>query len=64
MDLRLRDVPLLNRRPDVVVYGSVISDDGLAVFRYRLDPTTRIYASAGITTDKLTVSDPFRSRWT
>lgn len=105
--LRLRDVPLLNRRPDVIVYTSAISDDtvlrpehcvlvvevmspgsitadqadkpaeyaaagiehfwrierpnegGLAVFRYRLDPTTRIYASAGISTDKLTVTDPF-----
>ncbi|HEX4225130.1 MAG TPA: Uma2 family endonuclease [Pseudonocardiaceae bacterium] len=107
VDLRLRDVPLLNRRPDVVVYASAISgdevlrpehcvlvvevmspgsitadqidkpgeyavagiehfwrveqsDDGaLTVFRYRLDPTTRIYASAGISTDKLTVTDPF-----
>ena len=107
VDLRLRDVPLLNRRPDVVVYDSAISDDvalrpqhcvlvvevmspgsitadqmdkpaeyaaagiehywrveqreedGLAVFRYRLDPTTRIYASAGISTEKLTVSAPF-----
>lgn len=107
IDLRLRDVPLLNRRPDVVVYvptisndvilrprhcvlvvevmspGSVTADqadkpaeyaaagiehfwrverpaDGeLIVFRYRLDPTTRNYASAGISTDKLTVTDPF-----
>jgi Uma2 family endonuclease len=103
----LRDVPLLNRRPDVVVYDSAISDDtvlrpqhcalvievmspgsitadqmdkpaeyaaagiehywrvehreedGLAVFRYRLDPTTRIYASAGISTGKLVASAPF-----
>lgn len=107
VDLRLRDVPLLNRRPDVVVYNSGLlsdtvlrpqhcvllvevmppgsttadqidkpgeyaaagvahfwrieqSDDGaLTVFRYRLDPTTRTYASAGISTDKLAVSDPF-----
>lgn len=107
VDLRLRDIPLLNRRPDVVVYTAAISDDavlrprhcrlvvevmspgsitadqadkpaeyaaagiehfwrveragddGLTVFRYRLDPTTRGYASAGISTDKLTVSDPF-----
>jgi Uma2 family endonuclease len=106
-DLRLRDVPLLNRRPDVIVYDSGIPDDavlrpqhctlvvevmspgsitadqtdkpaeyaaariehywrveyrerdGLTVFRYRLDPTTRVYASAGISTDKLTVTDPF-----
>ena len=29
------------------------------MFRYRLDPTTRIYASAGISTEKLTVTDPF-----
>lgn len=34
-------------------------DGELTVFRYRLDPTTRGYASAGISTDKLTVSDPF-----
>jgi Uma2 family endonuclease len=107
VDLQLRDVPLLNRRPDVVVYDSTIADDtvlrprhctlvvevmspgsvttdqtdkpaeyaaagiehywrieqreedGLAVFRNGLDPTTRIYASAGISTDKLTVTDPF-----
>lgn len=107
VDLRLRDVPLLNRRPDVVVYDSAVSDDAvlrpqhcalvvevmspgsvtadqtdkpaeyaaagiehywrveqrdeddLVVFRYRLDPTTRVYASAGISTDKLTVTDPF-----
>jgi Uma2 family endonuclease len=107
VDLRLRDIPLLNRRPDVVVYTSAISDDvvlrpqhcrlvvevmppgsvtadqadkpaeyaaagiehfwrierpgegELAVFRYRLDPTTRTYASAGISTDKLAVSEPF-----
>lgn len=31
----------------------------LKVFRYQLDPTTRSYASAGISTDKLTVNDPF-----
>lgn len=107
VDLRLRDVPLLNRRPDVVVYDSGVPDDvvlrpqhcvlvievmspgsitadqmdkpaeyaaagiehywrveqreedGLAVFRYRLDPTTRVYTSAGVSTDKLAVSDPF-----
>ncbi len=27
VDLRLRDVPLLNRRPDIMVYTSAISDD-------------------------------------
>ncbi len=107
VDLRLRDVPLLNRRPDVVVYNSGLrndmllrprhcvlvvevmspgsttadqidkpgeyaaagiahfwrieqsDDDGLVLFRYRLDPTTHGYASAGISTDKLTVNDPF-----
>ncbi|WP_158893053.1 Uma2 family endonuclease [Amycolatopsis anabasis] len=109
VDLRLRDVPLLNRRPDIVVYeasladdavlrpehcllvvevmspGSVTADqtdkpaeyaaagvrhfwrienaadgaDQMAVFRYRLDPTTRAYASAGVSAGSLAVSDPF-----
>ena len=107
VDLRLRDIPLLNRRPDVVVYTSTIADDTvlrpehcvlvvevmspgsvtadqadkpaeyaaagihhfwriersgdgrLKVFRYQLDPTTRIYVSTGISTDKLAVTDPF-----
>jgi Uma2 family endonuclease len=27
IDLRLRDVPLLNRRPDVVVYDASVPDD-------------------------------------
>lgn len=108
VDLRLRDVPLLNRRPDVVAYdaslpgdavlrpehcllvvelmspGSVTTDqtdkpaeyaaagighfwriedidDGkrtLTVFRYRLDPTTRTYASAGIDSTRLAVREP------
>jgi len=30
----------------------------LTVFRYRLDPTTRAYASAGSHTGRLTVDDP------
>src|SRR5205085_2251943 len=109
VDLRLRDVPLLNRRPDIVVYDSSVPDDDvlrphhcvlvvevmspgsitadqidkpaeyaaagithfwrheidegdahrLTVFRYRLDPTTRTYASAGVDVGKLVVSDPF-----
>lgn len=107
VDLRLRDVPLLNRRPDLVVYdasldedavlrpqhcllaievmspGSVTADqtdkpaeyarariphfwriEGLdrgeiALFRYRLDPTTRVYASAGVDTGKVSLHDPF-----
>ncbi|WP_376775122.1 Uma2 family endonuclease [Saccharopolyspora phatthalungensis] len=29
VDLRLRDVPLLNRRPDVVVYDSTLPDDAV-----------------------------------
>jgi Uma2 family endonuclease len=29
VDLRLRDVPLLNRRPDVVVYDAALSDDAV-----------------------------------
>lgn len=108
VDLRLQDVPLLNRRPDIVVYDSTLSSDevlrprhcllvvevmspgsvntdridkpgefaaanidhfwrveldegerNLAVFRYRLDPTTRTYSSAGMSTGKLVTSDPF-----
>lgn len=109
VDLRLRDVPLLNRRPDVVVYdatldatlsddevlrpehcllvieimseGSVTTDqidkpgeyaasgirhfwrvesDGqeINVFRYQLDPTTRIYGLARVDKGKLVVTDP------
>ncbi|MER7016326.1 Uma2 family endonuclease [Saccharopolyspora sp. NPDC000359] len=108
VDLRLRDVPLLNRRADVVVYDSALPDDAvlrpqhcllvvevmspgsvtadqtakpaeyaaagiehfwrfeagaddgqrLTAFRYRLDPTTRLYSSAGVDTDEVTVSDP------
>lgn len=107
VDLRLRDVPLLNRRPDVVVYDASLPDDAvlrprhcvlvaevmspgsvttdqtdkpaeyaaagighywrmehdppervLSVFCYRLDPTTGVYASAGVHSGKLTVTDP------
>jgi len=107
VDLRLRDIPLLNRRPDAVVYDASLPDDAvlrprhctlvvevmspgsvttdqtdkpaeyatariphywrvehdpadrsLAVFCYRLDPTTGTYASAGIHTGKMTVTDP------
>lgn len=108
VDLRLHDVPLTNRRPDVVVYdASVPSDEVLrpahcllvvevmspssistdrtdkpaeyaaaeiehfwrielddsernvTLFRYRLDPTTRTYASAGIDTGKPVIRKPF-----
>ncbi|MGH3861131.1 Uma2 family endonuclease [Actinokineospora sp.] len=109
IDLRLRDVPLLNRRPDIVVYDRALPDDAvlrpqhcllvveimspgsvttdqtdkpaeyaasaipyfwrvesaetdeqkLTVFRYRLDPTTRTYAVAGVDTGALVVTDPF-----
>jgi Uma2 family endonuclease len=108
VDLRLRDIPLLNRRPDIVVYqaslpddqvlrpqhctlvvevmspGSVTTDqtdkpaeyaaariphywrveqdqaDGsLSVFCYRLDPTTGAYASAGVHSGEMNVTDPF-----
>ncbi len=107
VDLRLRDIPLLNRRPDAVLYdaslpdeavlrpqhctlvvevmspGSVTTDqtdkpaeyaaariahywrvehdlteNALSVFCYRLDPTTGAYASAGVHTGKMTVTDP------
>jgi Uma2 family endonuclease len=107
VDLRLRDIPLLNRRPDAVVYHASLPDDallrpqhcvlavevmspgsvttdqtdkpaeyaaagimnywriehdpaerGLSVFCYRLDPTTGTYASAGIHSGKMTVTDP------
>lgn len=110
VDLRLRDVPLLNRRPDVVVYDASLPDDeilrpqhcmlvievmsrgsitadqkdkpaeyaaagiphfwrvesdeadpsALTVFRYRLDPTTGNYASAGVSSGELEISDPFK----
>ena len=108
VDLRLRDIPLLNRRPDAVVYDASLADDAvlrprhcvlvvevmspgsvttdqtdkpaeyaaaripsywrvehdqaeraLSVFAYRLDPTTGGYASAGIHTGKMTVTEPF-----
>lgn len=107
VDLRLRDIPLLNRRPDIVVYDSSLPDDivlrpehcllvvevmspgsvttdqvdkpaeyaaaGIThfwrvefddehkptMFQYRLDPTTRNYASAGVGLGKLVISDPF-----
>ncbi|GAA1014876.1 hypothetical protein Aple_053000 [Acrocarpospora pleiomorpha] len=107
IDLRLRDIPLLNRRPDIAVYDASLPDEetlrpghclmvvevmspasvtadqkdkpaeyaaagikhywrvelddhdhGPAVFRYRLDPTTGLYASAGVDTGKLKVSAP------
>jgi Uma2 family endonuclease len=107
VDLRLRDVPLLNRRPDAVLYDAALPDDAvlrpehcaqvievmspgsvttdqtdkpakyaaariphywrvehdpavgpLSVFCYRLDPTTGAYASAGVHTGKMTVTDP------
>jgi Uma2 family endonuclease len=107
VDLRLRDIPLLNRRPDVVIYEASLRDDAvlrpqhcalvvevmspgsvtadqtdkpaeyaasriphywriehdpagkiLSVFRYRLDPTTGTYASAGVHTWKMIVTEP------
>jgi Uma2 family endonuclease len=107
VDLRLRDVPLLNRRPDAVVYDSSLSDDAvlrprhcvlavevmspgsvttdqtdkpaeyaaagianywriehdatensLSIFCYRLDPTTRTYASAGVHSGRIAVTEP------
>jgi Uma2 family endonuclease len=107
VDLRLRDIPLLNRRPDAVVYDASLPDDAvlrpqhctlvaevmspgsvttdqtdkpaeyaatriphywriehdpaennLSVFCYRLDPTTGAYASAGVHTGKMTITDP------
>jgi Uma2 family endonuclease len=107
VDLRLRDIPLLNRRPDAVLYDASLPDEAvlrpehctlvvevmspasvttdqtdkpaeyaaarivhywrvehdpsektLSVFCYRLDPTTGAYASAGVHTGKMTVTDP------
>jgi Uma2 family endonuclease len=107
VDLRMRDVPLLNRRPDVVVYDPMLPDEAvlrprhcvlvaevmspgsvttdqtdkpaeyaaagighywrmehdpaesvLSVFCYRLDPTTGTYASAGVHSGKMAVTDP------
>lgn len=107
VDLRLRDVPLLNRRPDVVLYDAALADDDvlrpehcvlvvevmspgsvtadqtdkpaeyatagighywrieysapagtLSVFCYRLDPTTGGYATAGVHSGLLAVTEP------
>jgi Uma2 family endonuclease len=107
VDLRLRDIPLLNRRPDAVIYDASLPDDAplrpqdcvlvvevmspgsvtadqtdkpaeyaaarianywrvehdaaeqtLSAFCYRLDPTTGTYASAGVHTGKMTVTEP------
>jgi len=107
VDLRLRDIPLLNRRLDAVMYDASLPDDVvlrpqhcalvvevmspgsvttdqtdkpaeyaaariphywriehdpaervLSVFCYRLDPTTGTYASAGVHTRKMIVTDP------
>lgn len=107
VDLRLRDVPLLNRHPDIVLYDASLPDDdvlrpqhcllvvevmspasvtadqndkpaeyaaarighywrvehsaaggGLSVFCYRLDPTTGVYATAGVHSGLLAVTDP------
>ncbi len=107
VDLRLRDVPLLNRRPDAVVYDASLADDAalrprhcvlvvevmspgsvttdqtdkpaeyaaagianywraehdpagsrLSVFCYRLDPTTGTYATAGVHSGKMAVTEP------
>jgi Uma2 family endonuclease len=107
VDLRLRDIPLLNRRPDAVIYDASLPDDAvlrpqnctlvvevmspgsvtadqtdkpaeyaasriphywrlehdpaeklLSVFCYRLDPTTGTYASAGVHTGTMTVTEP------
>ncbi|HEY3611895.1 MAG TPA: Uma2 family endonuclease [Pseudonocardiaceae bacterium] len=105
VDLRLVGVPLLNRRPDVVVYDASLADDevlrprhcvlvvevmspgsvttdrfdkpaeyaaagiehfwriemsdhGPTVFRYRLDPTTRTYSSAGVDDGTMAVTEP------
>jgi Uma2 family endonuclease len=109
VDLRLRDIPLLNRRPDIVVYDSALPDDAVlgpqhcllvvevmspgsvtadqtdkpaeyasagikhfwrventddenpkpTVFTCRLDPTTGVYASAGVSTGTMSVTIPF-----
>jgi Uma2 family endonuclease len=106
VDLRLRDVPLLNRRPDIVIFDASVPDDAvlrpghcvlvaevmspgsvtadqidkpaeyaaariehywrveqnagedLTVFRYRLDPTTGSYTSAGAYSGPMKVSEP------
>ena len=107
VDLRLRDVPLLNRRPDIVLYDASLPDDdvlrpqhcvlvvevmspgsvtadqtdkpaeyavagighywrvehgarsgSLSMFCYRLDPTTGSYATAGVHSGTIAVSEP------
>ncbi|MCI2420506.1 Uma2 family endonuclease [Saccharopolyspora sp. K220] len=40
------------------IESSAQDERRLTAFRYRLDPTTRSYAPAGVDTDKLAVSDP------
>jgi hypothetical protein len=78
IDLRLRDIPLHNRRPHVVIYDAALPDDAVLRPQHctlvveimspgsvtadqtdkRLDPTTGTYASAGVHTGKMTVTEP------
>jgi Uma2 family endonuclease len=73
VDLRLRDVPLLNRRPDIVVYDASVPDDAVLRPQHCLlvvevmspDSVTADqadkpaeYAAAGIASGAMAVTDP------
>jgi Uma2 family endonuclease len=51
VDLRLRDIPLLNRRPDVVIYDASLTDD--AVLRpHHCTLAAEVMSPGSITTDQ------------
>lgn len=52
VDLRLRDVPLLNRRPDVVVYDSSLPDDQLLRPEHCL-LVVEVMSPGSVTTDRI-----------
>ncbi|MGB3438512.1 MAG: Uma2 family endonuclease [Actinophytocola sp.] len=52
VDLRLRDVPLLNRRPDVVVYDATLSDDEVLRPEHCL-LVIEIMSEGSVTTDQI-----------
>jgi Uma2 family endonuclease len=52
VDLRLRDMPLLNRRPDIVVYDASLSDD-VILRPEHCTLVVEVMAPESITADKL-----------
>jgi Uma2 family endonuclease len=52
VDLRLRDVPLLNRRPDVVVYDATLPDDEVLRPEHCL-LVIEIMSEGSVTTDQI-----------